>query len=132
MVVFLASSLLVEGCASENSGQQGVTPSPSAENLTARGLADKLGCDNPRPAEGAGDEAVSPVDSVQCNVGDAHFIIRTYASRADAEAVRNALRGDGYRTVGDAWIVTVNTLESARHAQEKLGGEVITLTDAPS
>ena len=93
-------------------------------------LAVKLGCENQAWVMPAAEDAPPPVETIDCNVGDAQLSVRTYdrpAAVQEAVKALNASRGCGYRALGETWIVAVNTPESAAAAAKKLGGRVVEL-----
>jgi hypothetical protein len=106
---------------------------PESESTVPSGkaasLAQQLECEDPHQGVDDTPEGVpKPRQVVDCNLGDALVSIREYASKDEVTAVMESIKDDcGFRTVGEDWIVVVNSLETARAVQAKLGGETVTL-----
>ncbi|MGH8973777.1 MAG: hypothetical protein ACRD0C_11310 [Acidimicrobiia bacterium] len=67
------------------------------------------------------------MERIDCTVGEEDVSVRTYGSQADVGQVLAAIdRFCGIRTVGDRWVLVLNTPEFAARAQQILGGRVIT------
>lgn len=102
------------------------TVPPELEDLAARLACDQIELVEPVPTDGP-----VPLATVDCYSGDVMRSVAMYERHSDAKDALSATLGCGYRAVGERWIVSVNTRESAEEVVDVLGGDVRQLTDCP-
>ena len=90
-------------------------------------VLEALGCTQSAAVE-TPDEPVAPNSARECVLGESHFAVRTYDGFDDRDRVLEYLHQfSGYRVVGNAWIIAVDTPEAARKAAEQTSGTVVEL-----
>jgi hypothetical protein len=104
----------------------GAAASPTA--LSAGAIADKIGCTDRVPGTKAATDPVTPVEAVDCKIGDVRYSIRTYASNADRDKAVDAAPTDGgYRNIGERWLVATDNQAAANNTLAKVGGTIVDL-----